>query len=64
LFLLGPAFHGWNDHPSQMPGALIEPLFVTNLREHRIAASRAGNQAIAEGIAKAVESFAAGTPPR
>ena len=64
LFLLGPAFPGWNDHSSQMPGAVLEPLFVTNPLEDRIVASRAGDQAIAQGIAKAVESFATGVALR
>lgn len=59
LFLLGPALQGWNDHPSQMPGAVVEPLFVTNPLEDRIVASQAGDQAIAKGIAEAVESFVA-----
>ena len=57
LFLLGPAYPGWNDHPSQMPGALIEPLFVTNPSEDAIVASPAGQHAIANGIVQAVESF-------
>jgi N-acetylmuramoyl-L-alanine amidase len=64
VFLLGPAFQGWNEHPSQMPGALVEPLFVTNPLEDRIVASQAGDQAIAHGIAEAVESFVAGAAPR
>ena len=64
VFLLGPAFQGWNEHPSQMPGAVVEPLFVTNPLEDRIVASQAGDQAIAHGIAEAVESFAAGAAPR
>ncbi len=64
LFLLGPAFQGWNDHPSQMPGAVVEPLFVTNPLEDRIVASQAGDQAIARGIAEAVESFVAGEASR
>ena len=64
MFLLGPAFQGWNEHPSQMPGALVEPLFVTNPLEDRIVASQAGDQAIAHGIAEAVESFVAGAAPR
>ena len=47
-----------------MPGAVVEPLFVTNPLEDRIAASQAGDRAIAHGIAGAVESFVAGVAPR
>jgi len=63
LFLLGPAYPGWNDHPSQMPGALIEPVFVTDPYEDGIVASQAGDQAIADGIADAIEVFASGVAP-
>ena len=57
IFLLGPAYPGWNDHPSDMPGALIEPLFVTDPAEDAIVASQAGDRSIAAGVAKAIESF-------
>ena len=64
LFLLGPAYPGWNDHPSQIPGALIEPVFVTDRYEDGIVASQAGDRAIASGIAKAVEAFDSVVAPR
>ena len=35
LMILGPALHGWFDNPSQMPGALCEPLFLTDPGEAR-----------------------------
>lgn len=57
IFLLGPAFPGWNDHPSGMPGALIEPLFVTNPAEDSIVAGQLGDRSIASGVARAIESF-------
>ncbi len=57
LLLLGPAESGWFDTPSQMPGALIEPLFITDPFEGSIAASATGQRVIAEGIAQAVEQF-------
>jgi N-acetylmuramoyl-L-alanine amidase len=59
LLLLGPAKPGWFDTPSKMPGALIEPLFITDPFEGSIAASRLGQHVIASGIAQAVEQFLA-----
>lgn len=58
LLLLGPGKPGFNDAPSQMPGTLTEPLFITNGAEGTLAASEAGQQAIASGITKAVNQFA------
>lgn len=57
LLLLGPAKRGWFSTPSQMPGALIEPLFITDPFEGSIADSRIGQQVIASGIARAIEQF-------
>jgi N-acetylmuramoyl-L-alanine amidase len=57
LLLLGPADPGFFSTPSDMPGALIEPLFVTDPFEATIAASTAGQEAIAAGIALAVEQY-------
>lgn len=57
LLLLGPAKRGWFSTPSLMPGALIEPLFITDPFEGSIADSSTGQQAIASGIAEAVEQF-------
>jgi N-acetylmuramoyl-L-alanine amidase len=59
LLLLGPAKAGYNDNPSGMPGALIEPLFISNGAEGTLAASPAGQTAIATGITNAINSFAA-----
>lgn len=58
LLLLGPAKPGYNDAPSAMPSALMEPLFITNGTEGTLAASEAGQQAIASGITTAVNQFA------
>ena len=63
LLLLGPAVPGWFDTPSEMPGALIEPLFITDPFEASIAHSSAGQEAIASGIAKAVVQYFP-PPPR
>jgi len=57
LLLLGPADPGWFTTPSQMPGALIEPLFITDPFEGTIASSPGGQQAIAEGMAQAAEQY-------
>ncbi len=57
LLLLGPAAAGWAPDPSQMPGALIEPLFLTDPFEASIAASHGGQQAIAQGMAQAAEEY-------
>ena len=57
LLLLGPADPGWFDTPSKMPGALIEPLFITDPFEGSLAASPQGQQVIAQGLATAVEQY-------
>jgi N-acetylmuramoyl-L-alanine amidase len=57
LLLLGPADPGWFTTPSQMPGALIEPLFISDPFEGSIANGPAGHRAIAEGMAQAVEQY-------
>ena len=57
LLLLGPADPGWFDTPSLMPGALIEPLFITDPFEGSLAASTEGQQVIAHGLATAVEQY-------
>ena len=61
LLLLGPAMAGYFSTPSQMPGALIEPLFITDPFEATIAASATGQHAIATGLDQAVEQYFA--PP-
>lgn len=57
LLLLGPAMKGYFDTPSEMPGAVIEPLYITDPFEGSIAASSRGQMVIARGIATAVERF-------
>jgi N-acetylmuramoyl-L-alanine amidase len=63
LLLLGPASPGYFSTPSEMPGAVIEPLFLTDPFEGSIAVSASGQEVIAKGIAKAVEQYFAPTPP-
>jgi N-acetylmuramoyl-L-alanine amidase len=60
LQLLGPAEAGYFSTPSEMPGALIEPLYLTDPAEASIAASAQGQQVIALAIAEAVDQYFAG----
>jgi N-acetylmuramoyl-L-alanine amidase len=57
VLLLGPASPGWFDTPSRMPGALIEPLFMTDPFEGPIADSTKGQHVIAVGLARAVQQY-------
>jgi N-acetylmuramoyl-L-alanine amidase len=57
LLLLGPAKAGFFSTPSEMPGALIEPLYLTDPFEASIAASEPGQQVIAGAIARAVGEY-------
>ena len=62
LLLLGPALAGFFTTPSQMPGAVIEPLYLTDPFEGSIANSPLGQSVVARGIARAVETYLAPTP--
>lgn len=57
LLLLGPEVPGWFTTPSTMPGALIEPLYISDPFEGTIATGRAGRSAIAHGTAEAIEQY-------
>lgn len=57
LVLLGPAAPGYVPTPSGMPGALIEPLFITDPFEGSISASRHGQEVIAGALARAIEQY-------
>lgn len=59
LVLLGPAKPGYFATPSEMPGAIIEPLYITDPFEGSLANSRIGQEVIAHGIARAVRQFLA-----
>jgi N-acetylmuramoyl-L-alanine amidase len=61
LMELGPAMAGFFTTPSTMPGAIVEPLYLTDPFEGSIAASANGQMTIARGIALAVEQYLA--PP-
>lgn len=57
LLLIGPAESGFFSTPSTMPGAVIEPLYLTDPFEGSIAASTADQRVVAQGIARAIEQF-------
>ena len=57
LVVLGPPKPGYLKTVSEMPGALIEPLFVTNPAEATLAASARGVHAMAAGLAAAAEDY-------
>ena len=57
LMLLGPAMSGYFSTPSEMPGALIEPLFITDPFEASLADNAKDQQVIASGVAQAVEEY-------
>ena len=50
LIELGPQAADWVEAPSRMPGALVEPLFVTNPAEAAVASDPAGEQRIAQAL--------------
>jgi N-acetylmuramoyl-L-alanine amidase len=60
LIELGPMSQGWVDNPSEMPGALVEPLFVTDPAEAAIAGDPSGQQKIAEALESGVVKFMSG----
>ena len=64
LMLLGPAMAGYFTTPSEMPGAIIEPLYLTDPFEGSIAAGAPGQRVIAEGIAAGVQQFLAAVAPQ
>jgi N-acetylmuramoyl-L-alanine amidase len=57
LIELGPLSAGWVDAPSQMAGALVEPLFLTNPTEAKLAADPSGQQVIAAALEAGLVKF-------
>jgi N-acetylmuramoyl-L-alanine amidase len=57
LLLLGPAQAGYFSGPSQMPGTIIEPLFITDPVEGSLAASGDAQHVMAGGLAEAIEQY-------
>jgi N-acetylmuramoyl-L-alanine amidase len=64
LIILGPKAAGYLEHPSTMPGALVEPLFLTDPFEASIASSSRGQRVIAEAIASGIGNYLAETGVR
>jgi N-acetylmuramoyl-L-alanine amidase len=64
LVLLGPRVPGHVDEPSAMPGALVEPLFLTNPGDLAAVDSPAGVAALGEAVAVGIEEYLAGTRRR
>jgi N-acetylmuramoyl-L-alanine amidase len=62
LLLIGPPLSGFLATPSSMPGAVVEPLYLTDPFEGSIAATSADQRVIARGLATAVEQFLAPPP--
>jgi N-acetylmuramoyl-L-alanine amidase len=60
LLQLGPAAPGWFEHPSTMPGALSEPLFLTDSGEAAVSASADGRHVLAEAFAQAIDRYFSG----
>ena len=60
LIELGPAATGWVDSPSKMPGALVEPMFLTNPAEARVASDPAGQQRIAVALRAGLAKYFSG----
>jgi N-acetylmuramoyl-L-alanine amidase len=61
LLLLGPAEPGWLDRGTTMPGALVEPLFLTKPSEANLATSQGGQRRIAQALASGLERYLANT---
>jgi len=61
LIELGPASAGWVDSPSAMPGALVEPLFITDPTEAAIAVDPAGQQKIARALEAGLIKYLGGS---
>lgn len=57
LILLGPKLPGRIDEPSAMPGALVEPLFLTNPDDAALATTTEGRKALATALGTALEDF-------
>jgi N-acetylmuramoyl-L-alanine amidase len=60
LLILGPASPGWFEHPSRMPGALAEPLFLTDPGEAAVVVTAAGQNVLAQSLVRAIERYLAG----
>jgi N-acetylmuramoyl-L-alanine amidase len=60
LIELGPLSPGWVDKPSEMPGVLVEPMFLTNVAEAKVASSEAGQIRIAQALQAGLHKYFSG----
>jgi N-acetylmuramoyl-L-alanine amidase len=60
LIELGPVSAGYVDSPSQMPGAVVEPLFLTNPGEAKLASEGASQQKVAVALASGIQKYLSG----
>jgi len=60
LIELGPPSAGYVDNPSQMPGALVEPLFLTNAAEAKFASNALGQQRVAAALEVGLQKYFSG----
>lgn len=61
LLELGPPSPGYVDRPSQIPGALVEPLFLTNASDAAIVVAPSGRDRIAGALAAGIDRYMSGT---
>ncbi|MDD7922787.1 N-acetylmuramoyl-L-alanine amidase [Actinomycetospora chibensis] len=64
LVLLGPRVPGYIDEPSAMPGALVEPLFLTNPGDLDAIASTTGTAALGDAISTGISDYLVGARRR
>jgi N-acetylmuramoyl-L-alanine amidase len=57
LLELGPAQPGWLDHPSTMPGALSESLFLTDPNEAAVITTNRGRRVLAQSLVAAIRAY-------
>jgi N-acetylmuramoyl-L-alanine amidase len=57
LLMIGPRKAGYNENPSQMPGVVVEAMFLTRPTEADIAASERGQRVLATAIATGVDRY-------
>jgi N-acetylmuramoyl-L-alanine amidase len=60
LLELGPAQAGWLARPSTMPGALVEPLFLTDPGEAAVIEGTHGQKVLAASLCSAIDKYFAG----
>lgn len=62
LLLLGPAAPGWLDRGTSMPGALVEPLFLTAPDQATLATTANGQKKIAQALKSGLEDYLNSAP--